>query len=134
MINPKELRVNDIMRTDVYTVTKNVMLMAAAAIMRDKKVSSLVIEPEDDRDAYGIITRKDVVDALIEASLGGAFQRVEDAMTKPAIIVNTNISIYNCQQMMRMIGVRRLPVVEGNNLRGILSNSDIFAWLAKEMA
>ncbi len=102
-------------------------------MMRDNKVSSLVVKPEDDRDAYGIITRKDIVDALIEASLGGAFQLVEDVMTKPAVTVNPNMSIYNCQQMMRMIGVRRLPVVEGNDLKGILSNSDIFASLVKDL-
>ena len=133
-MNPKELRVKDIMRTEIQAVTKDMTLVAAATMMRDNKVSSLVVEPEDDRDGYGIITRKDIVDALIEASLGGAFQLVEDVMTKPAITINPDMSIYNCQQMMRMIGVRRLPVVEGNDLKGILSNSDIFAWLAKEMA
>ena len=102
-MNPKELRVKDIMRMEIQAVTKDTTLMAAAAMMRDNKVSSLLVKPEDDRDAYGII------DALIEASLGGAFQLVEDVMTKPAVTVNPNMSIYNCQQMMRMIGVRRLP-------------------------
>ena len=132
-MNPKELRVKDIMRMEIQAVTKDTTLMAAAAMMRDNKVSSLVVKPEDNRDAYGIITRKDIVDALIEASLGGAFQLVEDVMTKPAVTVNPNMSIYNCQQMMRMIGVRRLPVVEGNDLKGILSNSDIFASLVKDL-
>jgi CBS domain-containing protein len=35
--------------------------------------------------------------------------------------------------MMRMVGIRRMPVVDGTELVGILSNTDIFTKLADEI-
>jgi CBS domain-containing protein len=54
-------------------------------------------------------------------------------MTKPALSVSSGLSISNCHQMMRMVGVRRLPVVDGKKLVGILSNADIFIKLVEDI-
>lgn len=126
-------RVEDLMQTDVKTVRKDVELLAATKMMRDFNVSSLVVEPEDDRDAFGIITRKDIVEAIVMDPTGGISLEVDDVMTKPALTVSSKLSISNCHQMMRMVGVRRLPVVNGTELVGILSNADIFTKLADDI-
>jgi CBS domain-containing protein len=122
------------MQTDVKTVRKDISLLVATKMMRDFNVSSLVIEPENDGDAFGIITRKDIVEGMVMDPSGGISLRVDDVMTKPAFTVSSGLSISNCHQMMRMVGVRRLPVVEGTQLVGILSNADIFAKLVEDMA
>ena len=127
------LRVRDLMQTDVKTVRKNVKLLGATKMMRDFNVSSLVVEPENDGDAFGIITRKDIVEAMVMDPAGGVSLEVDDVMTKPAFTISSGLSISNCHQMMRMVGVRRLPVVDGTELIGILSNADIFAILVKDM-
>ena len=129
-----KIRVKDLMKTDVKTVHKDVTLLTAIKIMRDFSVSSLIIEPESDGDAFGIITRKDVVEAIVMNPVGGTSLLVDDVMTKPAITVNTGLSISNCHQMMRMVGVRRLPVVDGTKLIGILSNANIFVKLAENLS
>ena len=129
-----KIRVKDLMKTDVKTVHKDVTLLTAIKIMRDFSVSSLIIEPESDGDAFGIITRKDVVEAIVMNPVGGTSLLVDDVMTKPAITVNNALSISNCHQMMRMVGVRRLPVVEGTKLIGILSNANIFVKLAEDLS
>ncbi|MDH3721347.1 MAG: CBS domain-containing protein [Desulfobacteraceae bacterium] len=129
-----KIRVKDLMKTDVKTVHKDVTLLTAIKIMRDFSVSSLIIEPESDGDAFGIITRKDVVEAIVMNPVGGTSLLVDDVMTKPAITVNTGLSISNCHQMMRMVGVRRLPVVDGTKLIGILSNANIFVKLAEDLS
>jgi CBS domain-containing protein len=36
--------------------------------------------------------------------------------------------------MMRMVGVRRMPVVEGTKLIGILSNANIFEKLVEDIS
>jgi CBS domain-containing protein len=126
-------RVEDLMQTDVKTVRKDEELLAATKMMRDFNVSSLVVEPEDDRDAFGIITRKDIVEAIVMDPTGGISLEVDDVMTKPALTVTSKLSISNCHQMMRMVGVRRLPVVNGTKLVGILSNADIFTKLADDV-
>ena len=128
------IRVKDLMQTEVKTVHKNISLLKATKMMRDFNVSSLVVEPENDGDAFGIVTRKDIVEAMVMDPSGGVSLSVDDVMTKPAFTVSSGLSISNCHQMMRMVGVRRLLVVNGTQLVGILSNADIFAKLVEDKA
>ena len=127
----KVLRVRDVMQKEVKTVSRNVDLTEAVNMMRDNNLSSLIVEPDDDADTFGIITRKDLIGYLIESTISETSDLVEDVMTKPAITVNMELSIYNCHQLMRMVGARRLPVTNGSTLGGIISNSDIFEKLTE---
>ena len=133
-MNIEKLRVQDLMQSDVKRTNKSTTISKAAKMMRDSGVSSLIVEPDTDGDAFGIITRRDIIEALLSSTISGPAHLVEDAMTKPAITVNLGMSIYNCQQLMRMVGARRLPVVDGNQLVGILSNADIFGRLLEDIA
>jgi CBS domain-containing protein len=127
------IRAKDLMQTIVKTVRKDVKLLEATKIMKDFNVSSLVVEPENDGDTFGIITRKDIVETIVMDPTGGISFTVDDVMTKPALTVSSKLSISNCHQMMRMVGIRRMPVVDGTELVGILSNTDIFTKLADEI-
>ena len=133
-MDAKKIIVKDLMKTDPKTIKKDVTLFTAIKMMHDFGVSSLIIEPESDGDAFGIITRKDVVEAIVMDPAGGTSLLVDDVMTKPAITVNSGLSISNCHQMMRMVGVRRMPVVDGTKLIGILSNANIFEKLVEDIS
>jgi len=122
----KKLRVKDLMQAEVRTIPRESPLKAAAKMMQELKVSSLVITPADDGDAFGIVTRKDVLEAMLMDSEGEFSSLVSDVMTKPAITVGPSLSIENCLLLMRVAGTRRLPVVEGDRLIGIISNTDVF--------
>jgi len=123
----------DLMQSAVKTVSEKTPLEEAARMMHDGKVSSLVVAQNDPHDAFGIITRKDVVEGLVNVERNGAPLLVEDVMTKPAITLPPDLSIAHCLRIMRMVGVRRMPVVDGNKLVGILSNSDVFQHLVSNM-
>ena len=127
------LSARDLMRKDPRTIREAAPVLDAARMMRDFGVSSLVVERKDERDAFGIVTRKDIVRALLSIHGSGTAQVVADVMTKPALTVNPDLSIDHCLQIMRMMGVRRVPVVEGNTLVGILSNSDVFRRLVQDL-
>ena len=133
-MNIEKLRVQELMQKNVKLTNKSTTISKAARMMRDSGVSSLIVEPDDDGDAFGIITRRDIIEAFLSSTISGPPHQVEDAMTKPAITVNLGMSIYNCQLLMRMVGVRRLPVLDGNQLVGILSNTDIFGKLLEDIA
>lgn len=124
-MNAKSIKVGDMMNREAKFIDKNTTVISAAKQMIEKNVSSFIIKPDNPNDAFGIITRKDVVETLINAGTGDTSMLVKDVMTKPSITVTPELSIYNCHQMMLMVGVRRMPVVEGNTLAGIISNSDI---------
>ena len=79
------IRVKDLMKADVKTVHKDETLLTAIKMMHDFGVSSLIIEPESDGDTFGIITRKDIVEAIVMDPIGGTSLLVDDVMTMPAI-------------------------------------------------
>ena len=133
-MEPSKLCAKDLMNKCVKTITEADSINKAVKIMSNAGVSSLVVERNNDIDAFGIITRKDIVEALMsELETNGGSLRVEDIMSKPAITISPNLSIFRCYQMMRMMGVRRMPVVDDNQVVGILSNTDLFSCLAKDL-
>ena len=130
----RELRVREVMKPAVKTIAKEATIEAAARMMEELGVSSLVIEPDDDKDAFGIVTRKDVIEALLLHEDEDLSYLVEDVMSKPAITIAGHLSIENCLRMMRVAGTRRLPVVEGTQLIGIISNTDIFTKIIAQIS
>ena len=64
-MNIQELRVRDLMQKDVKTIEGGMTLLAATRMMCNLHVSSLIVKPKDDKDAFGILTRKDIVESLI---------------------------------------------------------------------
>ncbi|MBP8129774.1 MAG: CBS domain-containing protein [Candidatus Hydrogenedentes bacterium] len=130
-MNMQDLRVGNLMHEGVRTVSEAIPLRDAARFMHDLGVSSLVVEQVDPSDAFGILTRKDIVEALCSEMPGVGPLLVSDVMTKPAITVAPELAISHCLRLMRMAGIRRAPVVKDGRLVGILSNSDVFRWLVE---
>ena len=58
---------------------------------------------------------------------------VADLMTRPAICVQKDLCIADCIELMRMAGVRRVPVLDGSELVGILSCTDDFESVAASL-
>ncbi len=124
----------DLMKKDVKTIKEMDSINKTITTMIDLDVSSLVVERNGDNDAFGMITRKDIVEALIpEIEKGVESMLVEDIMSKPVITVSPDLSIFQCYQMMRMMGVRRMPVVVDKELVGILSSTNLFHYLTKDI-
>ena len=131
----KNLCARDVMKKDVKTINEMDSVNKAIMKMNDLGISSLVVDRNDDNDAFGMITRKDIVEALMPGIESGVeAMLVEDIMSKPAITVYPGLSISQCYQMMRMMGVRRMPVVDGIELVGILSNTHLFYYLTKSIS
>ena len=62
-----EIHVEDVMRTDVMSVTPETDLVAGAAILVDKKIGALpVVKPGYNKKLVGIITIHDFLKALVK--------------------------------------------------------------------
>ena len=122
-----ELRARDIMATDVQWTTPGDNLLAAGRRMAEHGLRSLLVRGDDPTDLPGIVTSKDIVNLL--GSHDGALLgelRVGDVMTRPAICVPSQTNLRDCINLMRMSRVRRLPVLDGTTVVGVLSSTDVF--------
>ena len=96
---------------------------AAAAMVRGKTGSALVMQG---RFLAGILTERDV----LRAAASGADLNVAPVsawMTKDPESASPDTAIEDAAQLMLLHGFRHLPVVEGREIRGVVSLRDLFA-------
>lgn len=120
------MKAQDAMTKDVVYVDGSVSVADAVALMREKRVSSLIVKNRSQDDAFGIITRKDVVNKVVDPGKSPADVKVFEIMTKPLIMVSPGLALKYCARLMNASGIRRAPVFDGKKIIGMLSNTDIF--------
>jgi len=119
-------KVGDVMRKDVAFVDGSETAAGAVAKMREKKVSSLVVNRRTHEDAWGIVTRKDIVSKVVDPGKDPKSVKVFEIMTKPLITVSPGLALKYCARLFHNAGIRRAPVFDGKEIVGIVSNTDIF--------
>jgi CBS domain-containing protein len=115
----------DMMTKDVVYIDGGKSVAEAIRLMREKKVSSLVVNRREHEDAWGIVTRKDVVTKVVDPGKDPADVKVFEIMTKPIVTVSPGLALKYCARLMNHTGVRRAVVFDGKEIVGILSNTDI---------
>jgi CBS domain-containing protein len=115
----------DVMAKDVAYIDGGKSVAEAIRLMREKKVSSLVVNRREHEDAWGIMTRKDVVTKVVDPGKDPADVKVFEIMTKPIVTVSPGLALKYCARLMNHTGVRRAVVFDGKGIVGILSNTDI---------
>jgi len=115
-----------VMRRTVVTIDGKETVADAIRLMKDKKVSSLLVNRRGKDDAWGIVTRKDVVNKIVDPGKNPKEVKVFEIMTKPLLMVSPGLALKYCARLFHNAGVRRAPVFDGKEIIGILSNTDIF--------
>jgi CBS domain-containing protein len=119
-------KARDVMSTDCTCVGETETLLEAAKKLADKDVGALPICGEDDR-LKGMLTDRDiVVKALAEGKDPGSTRAGElgqgDAQT---VTIGADDSIEEALRTLIDHKVRRLPVIDGKRMVGIISQADI---------
>jgi CBS domain-containing protein len=123
-----KLRARELMKTEIQWASANDNLRTAGERMAQHGLRALLVRGDDPADLPGIITNKDIVNLLGSHDPAVLDQlRVGDVMTRPAICVAPQANVRDCINLMRMSGIRRMPVVDGTDVVGVISTSDIFA-------
>lgn len=120
-----------LMTRDILTISANETLRAAAAVMHKHHVHCLIVPSAEPNRCLGIVTAKDIVQILCDSEPELLDQlRVADALSSPAVTVQKDFAIVDCLRLMRMSGVRSVPVLDGVSTVGLLSFSDVLRVVA----
>ena len=125
----RELKTRDLMHEGCITIRSDATLSSALQKMKQAQVSSLLVEPREPGDAYGIVTRRDLIEkAFVPGSKRFNFSehRVFEVMTKPVVTVAPGLKAKYTARLMKRENVRRLPVFDGETMVGMIADSDIF--------
>ncbi|MBA3368724.1 MAG: CBS domain-containing protein [Geodermatophilaceae bacterium] len=122
----------EIMTGGVECVGENETLADAARMMRDLDVGALPICGEDNR-LKGMLSDRDiVVKCIADGGDPGSVKASEYAEGKP-VTIGADDSIEETLRTMSQHQVRRLPVIDGHELIGIVSQADVARNLPDEM-
>jgi CBS domain-containing protein len=119
---PKTAR--DVMTPNAECVGENETLLDAAKKMADRGYGSMPICGEDNR-LKGVLTDRDiVVKALAKGKDPGSTRAGELGEGKP-VTIGADDSLAEAIKTMARYKVRRLPVIDGHDLVGIVAVADI---------
>src|SRR5204862_1231968 len=101
------MQVSDIMHRDVVTVSTQDTFAHAAGVLREHRISSVVVL-DGDRPA-GIVTERDVVNVVAEGSDPGSV-RVGQHMTTDLATADPRTDVAEAARLMAQRRIRHLPV------------------------
>ena len=117
----------DIMNPNVARIERDATAAEAITKMNDLRVSSLMVEKSNPRDTFGIVTMGDVVTQVVADGLDLNAVRVHEIMTKPVIVIMPDLSVKHVARLFANNGISRAPVIDNNELVGIITFHDILA-------
>ena len=121
------MKVRDIAIKDIYCIAPTANLNSAAAMMKRHGIGAIPVCLGD--HLIGMLTDRDIVISCVAAGMNPASCRVDEFMTSDPISIIPDTDVEEAARIMGREQVRRLPVVEGDRLVGVLSLGDLAASL-----
>lgn len=106
------------------TIQADTMIFEAVSVLTDHKIGALVVV-DDANKVTGILSERDIVRGLAGNGAAVMTQKVGDLMTAPVKTCNRSESADDVMRRMSKGRFRHMPVVEGDQLVGLISIGDV---------
>ncbi len=122
--------IRDVMRENVVTLDEEASVLEAAKLMGEKHLGSVIVTK--DGKPMGIFTERDFLSKVILEDCELEDVSVGSYASKPLITISPNFRLKEAAQIMSDMKVKRLVVMENEELVGIFTASDLAMALAGE--
>jgi CBS domain-containing protein len=117
---------------EVETISPAALVSDAAVLLRDRNVGALVVMTDEDAEGgvtvAGILSERDVVRALGVSGADSAAvlaQPVSALMTTEVVTCEPRTTVDELARLMTDKRIRHVPVLDGDQLAGIVSIGDV---------
>ncbi len=117
------MNIGKLMVRDVVTLHKDASVYDAVKLLNKNKIGCLVITQNG--EIAGIITERDMLERVLEKCRNPKDTRVSEVMTKNVITGTPDMDALEATRLMFRIKVKKLPIIEGRRLVGIVTLTDI---------
>jgi CBS domain-containing protein len=121
------MRISDVLARKgslVATVRPNTTVNGALDKLAEQNIGALIVT-EADGEIVGIISERDIVRALPQRGPEVLNAEVSEIMTSPLVTASPNTDVVDAMRSMTDKRVRHLPVLDDEELVGIVSIGDI---------
>jgi len=119
----KDVLVKEVMKVKPVMVQPFTTVLEAARLMKEKKIGNVIIAEVG--HPIGILTESDIIKKVVSEAKNPQDVSVEEVMSSPLIVVEPYITLHEALKIMGKCNIRRLPVVENNELVGVITQRDI---------
>lgn len=124
-------QVRDIMEKNVITIPLDKTAQDAAKLLKEKKISFLVIVRDD--KPLGIITERDIVRKIAAEDKTASSIKLESIMSAKFRWVEPSTTVDSAVQKMINNNIRRLVVLENEKLVGVITQTDLAGFLRSKL-
>lgn len=117
------MKISEIMTVDIKKATPDNTLTDVAVIMRDEGIGALPVV--QDGELRGIVTDRDIVVRAIADGKEPSTTTVQEVLSEELESVKPDDDVEEAANLMASRQIRRLPVVQGGKLVGMVSLGDI---------
>lgn len=117
------LLVRDVMTENVRTVRPNSTITEVVRKMNKFEVGSVVVV--DGERPVGLITERDILRRVLEVTLAAEAMKAKEVMSSPLLTVDDEATVEQAARIMADRRIKKLPVVKGGKLIGIVTSTDI---------
>ncbi|GAA1823572.1 hypothetical protein GCM10009835_50690 [Planosporangium flavigriseum] len=115
--------VREVMTRDPITMDVDTVISAIARQMRDAYISDVIVT-EGDR-VRGIVTERDILIRAVAEDADPRATTAGDVLTRDLVTVAPDDDIKAAEGLMRVNGIKHLPVCDGDRLVGIVALGDL---------
>lgn len=119
----REIIVKEAMKTNLAKVEPNTTVLDAAKLMKQRKIGNVIVVEK--KHPIGILTESDILKKVVAEGKVAKDVIVKDVMSTPIIIIDPYVTLEEAMKTMGKCNVRRLPVIENDELIGIITQKDI---------
>jgi CBS domain-containing protein len=127
MSNAKTMTIADVMTKSVISVDASMTINEAAKMMEDAKVGSVIVM--ENNVPIGIVTDRDFA-VKVTAHAYQITAPIKQIMSSPLFSINSDESVRTAADLMHERGIRKLPVIDNENIVGMITATDIVNLLA----
>lgn len=119
----KEIRVKELMSRTPMILDIDTDVSSAVKEMVQKGISTIIVAK--DGIPVGIVTDRDLVVKVVARDINPSEIKLGDIMSTPMVVIDENEKLEVAARMMNRKKIRKLPVVSGDSIVGLLSENDI---------
>jgi predicted transcriptional regulator len=112
MSDETAITVKDVMTPEVHTIDRTATVREAVRMMRDTRISSIIIERRDEGDEYGLLAVTDIAAEVIGKGRSPDRVNVYEIMTKPIMALAAEMQVRYAVRLLTRFKLARSLVID----------------------
>ncbi|MCW8854008.1 MAG: CBS domain-containing protein [Gammaproteobacteria bacterium] len=125
MSEKKLVRVRDVMKNEFDMVDGKMTVKDVLKTMKHIETKSLLVKKRHEDDEYGMVLLSDIAKHVLAKDRSPDRVNIYEIMSKPVISVRPGMDIRYCARLFDRFGLSRAPVIDGGEVVGIISFTDM---------